>query len=210
MTAILTDPPLKALTGQTIRHYEANAQAFWEGTKDHDVSQNLAAFLGACKTGSSLDILDLGCGPGRDVRYFQSIGHRPVGLDGSAAFCQMAAQLTGCPIWQQDFLDLDLPAQAFDGIYANASLFHVPRQRLPDVLATLHQALRPDGVLFTSNPRGHGEQVHGQRYGHYMELADSAAFLNAARFGIVEHYYRPQGLPCNQQPWLAIVSRRLG
>ncbi len=199
---------LTEITQQTIAHYEAYAQSFWEGTKDHDVSQNIAAFLGACKNDKPLDILDFGCGPGRDVLHFKSLGHRPVGLDGSAAFCQMAAELTGCPVLWQNFLELDLPTQAFDGIYANASLFHVPRQHLPDVLKKLHRSLRSEGILFTSNPRGNQEAVQGQRYGNYMEMETSERFLAAANFEVLHHYYRPHGLPCNQQPWLAIVSKR--
>lgn len=208
MSEPLTPGYLYEITQQTIAHYENHAQSFWEGTKDHDVSQNIAAFLAACRPDKALDILDLGCGPGRDVLHFKSIGHRPVGLDGSAAFCRMAAELTGCPVLWQNFLELDLPEQAFDGIYANASLFHVPRQHLPDVLGRLHRALRSDGILFTSNPRGHEEAVNGQRYGNYMELEASARFFAAAHFEILHHYYRPQDLPCDQQPWLAIVSQR--
>ncbi|MDD5275123.1 MAG: class I SAM-dependent methyltransferase [Methylovulum sp.] len=203
-------PPidLNEITQQTIAHYEHHAQSFWEGTKDHDVSQNIGAFLGACQPDKVLDILDFGCGPGRDLLHFKSVGHRPVGLDGSAAFCQMAAELTGCPVLRQNFLALDLPAQAFDGIYANASLFHVPRQHLPAVLDRLHRALRPEGILFTSNPRGNGETVQGRRYGNYMELESSARFLAAANFEMLRHYYRPEGLPRGQQLWLAIVSKR--
>jgi len=209
MTSVETGQ-LNELARQTIEHYDLHAVSFWEGTKDHDVSQNTAAFLAALPENRPLDILDFGCGPGRDVRYFKSLGHRPVGLDGSAAFCEMAARLTGCPVWRQDFLELDLPEQAFDGIFANASLFHVPRLHLPTVLNKLRRALRNEGILFTSNPRGHGEARNGRRYGNYMELEDSASFLTAADFQILHHYYRPQGLPCEQQPWLAIVCRRVG
>ncbi|MGZ8191396.1 MAG: class I SAM-dependent methyltransferase [Methylococcaceae bacterium] len=203
-------PPvnLNDIMQQTIAHYDSHAQSFWEGTKDHDVSQNIAAFLGACQQDKVLDILDFGCGPGRDMLHFKSVGHRPVGLDGSAAFCQMAAGLTDCPVLWQNFLELELPEQAFDGIYANASLFHVPRQHLPDVLDSLYRALRSEGILFTSNPRGNGEAIQGQRYGNYMELETSTRFLAAANFEILHHYYRPEGLPRHQQPWLAIVSKR--
>ncbi len=206
----MPNPPinLNEITQQTIAHYDGHAQSFWEWTKNHDVSQNIAAFLGACQPDKVLDILDFGCGPGRDVLHFKALGHRPVGLDGSAAFCQMAVGLTGCPVLWQDFLELDLPGQAFDGIYANASLFHVPRQHLLEVLGKLHRALRNGGILFTSNPRGDGETVQGLRYGNYMELETSERFLAAANFEILHHYYRPEGLPREQQPWLAIVSKR--
>jgi SAM-dependent methyltransferase len=191
----------------TLGYYDANAESFWEGTKDHDVTQNLEAFLSACIQGKSLDILDFGCGPGRDVTYFKASGHLPTGLDGSEEFCRFARQYTDCPILQQSFLNLELPEETFDGIFANASLFHIPSQELPRVLRELHGALRPGGILFSSNPRGNGEGWQGQRYGHYMELESSRSYLETAGFEIVHHYYRPSGKPREEQPWLAIVSR---
>ncbi len=193
----------------TLGHYDDNADAFWRGTKDHDVAQNYAAFLAPFAADRKLDILDFGCGPGRDVHYFKSLGHRPIGLDGSAEFCHMARQYTGCQILHQRFLSLELQAQAFDGVFANASLFHVPSQELPRVLNELHAALKPGGILFSSNPRGDAEGWSGQRYGHYMQLETSKTFLEQTGFQILQHYYRPVGQPREQQPWLAIVSKKL-
>ena len=119
----------------------------------------------------------------------------------------MARLHTACPILEQSFLDLNLPRQAFDGIFANASLFHVPSEALPRVLTELKDALRPGGILFSSNPRGNSEGWFGQRYGHYMELEASKSYLEQAGFEVLRHYYRPLGKPIDQQPWLAIVSR---
>ena len=192
----------------TIAHYEDNAESFRVGTKDHDVSQNVAALLGALPKEKTLDILDFGCGPGRDMCVFKSLGHRPVGLDGSKEFCKMAQQLSDCPTLNQQFLKLELKDNNYDGIFANASLFHVPSQELPRVLRELHSALRKDGILFSSNPRGNAEGWQGQRYGHYMEIEASETFLKQSGFRIIEHYYRPSGKPREQQPWLAIVSQR--
>ncbi|MGR9046545.1 MAG: methyltransferase domain-containing protein, partial [Gammaproteobacteria bacterium] len=186
----------------TLDHYQQNAEVFWLGTKDHDVSQNYAAFLAPFPMGKKLDILDFGCGPGRDLNYFRSLGHQPVGLDGSAEFCRMARKHSGCKVLEQNFLSLRLPRQSFDGVFANASLFHVPSQELPRVLSELHAALRPGGILFTSNPRGDGEGWSGKRYGHYMQLQTSAAFLEQAGFELMEHYYRPAGKPRHEQSWL--------
>ena len=190
----------------TVSHYDQHAEAFWNGTKDHDVIQNYEAFLAPFPKDKKLDILDLGCGPGRDVRYFQSLGHRPVGLDGSAVFCDMARSYTGCEILQQKFLSLELPKQAYDGIFANASLFHVPSQELPRVLDDLYASLRPDGILFLSNPRGNNEGWSGQRYGHYMQFDSSKLFMEVAGFKVIDYYYRPIGKPKHEQPWLAIVA----
>ena len=198
---------LDQIEASTLDHYDDRADIFWEGTKDHDVSQNYDAFLAPFPEGKTLDILDFGCGPGRDVKYFSSLGHRAVGLDGSAEFCQMVRDYTGCPVLHQKFLSLDLPENGFDGIFANASLFHVPSQELPRVLKELHSALRPGGVLFSSNPRGNDEGYYDRRFGHYMELDISRKYLEAAGFELIHHYYRPAGRPIEEQPWLAIVSR---
>src|SRR5207302_340241 len=93
----------------------------------------------------------------RRARYTSVVTKR-LGPDGSAQFVAMARAATGCEVLHQDFLALDLPAERFHGVFANASLFHVPSQELARVLAELHDALRPRGVLFSSNPRGRGDE----------------------------------------------------
>ncbi len=193
----------------TLEHYNQRAAAFWEGTRTHDVSQNVAALLKYLGTDAPSTILDLGCGPGRDLKTFAELGHTAVGLDGSAEFVQMARDYAKCEVWQQDFLQLDLPTQHFDGVYANASLFHVPSQELPRVLLQLHASLKAGGVLFTSNPRGQNQEGwNAGRYGAYHELDAWRQFMAAAGFVELEHYYRPPGLPREQQPWLASVWRK--
>lgn len=199
---------IQELTAITLKHYDTSARGFWEGTKDHDVTQNYAAFLGAMPSRTGLKILDFGSGPGRDTLYFKNAGHLPTALDGSAAFCEMAATLSGCPVLHQNFVELNLPAEYFDGIFANASLFHVPSQELPRVLGELRAALVPQGVLFSSNPRGDAEGWSGDRFGNYMEWDVYEKILRQAGFTALHHYYRPSGLPCSQQPWLAVVARR--
>ncbi|MGE0653652.1 MAG: class I SAM-dependent methyltransferase, partial [Alphaproteobacteria bacterium] len=112
-------------------------------------------------------------------------------------------------VLHQDFLDLDLPDGHFDGVFGNASLFHVPRQALPRVLAKLAAALKPRGVLFASNPRGNNEEgMNGSRYGCYYDLESWRGLVTAAGFTEIDHYYRPAGLPRDQQPWLATVWRK--
>lgn len=202
---------LAQISRSTIGHYDACAEDFWEGTRDHDVSQNLEALLRALDAPNPLDLLDFGCGPGRDLVALRDRGHRPTGLDGSARFCEMARRESGCLVLHQDFLDLDLPLAAFDGVFANASLFHVPSQHLPVVLAQLWAALRPGGVLFSSVPRGDGvEGWNGARYGTYLQLPAWRSLLEDAGFVYLHHYYRPPGLPRAQQPWLASTWRRPG
>ena len=198
-----------AISRLTLAHYARNAQGFREGTRDHDVSQNIAALLRHIQAEAPFALLDFGCGPGRDLRTFKALGHAPVGLDGTARFVEMARADSGCEVWQQDFLALDLPPERFDGVFANASLFHVPRADLPRVLRQLHATLRPGGVLFASNPRGDNrEGWSGERYGAWHDWERWRDYLTAAGFTELEHYYRPEGLPRDQQPWLASVWRR--
>ena len=200
---------LDGIARRTLAHYERNAQGFFAGTIDHDVSQNVAALLGAIEGPAPFTLLDLGCGPGRDLNTFSALGHRAIGLDGAAEFVAMAREHSGCEVWHQDFLHLALPPGTFDGVFANASLFHVPSAALPGVLAALHGALKPGGVLFSSNPRGHNEEGwNGPRYGSYYDYPTWERYLVAAGFIPLEHYYRPPGLPRAQQPWLASLWRK--
>jgi len=197
------------ITAKTLAHYNQRAGDFWEGTRGHDVSQNIAALLDAIEGKPPFAILDFGCGPGRDLKTFSDMGHRPVGLEGAAQFAAMARAYSGCEVWEQDFLKLDLPPLRFDGIFANAALFHVPGRELPRVLKELYAALKPRGVLFSSNPRGQNEEGWNRgRYGAYHDLAAWQGFLSAAGFTELSHYYRPPGLPREQQLWLASVWRK--
>ena len=200
---------LEEITRVTLSHYERGAEGFWEGTRDHDVSQNIEALLDALEGRGPHRIRDGGGGPGRDLAERRRRGHDPLGLDGAAAFCAMARAHAGCEVWRQDFLALSLPPARFDGVFANASLFHVPAQALPRVLRALHAALVPGGALFSSNPRGGNvEGWSGDRYGSYHDLAGWARHMETAGFAAIGHYYRPPGRPRAQQPWLASTWRR--
>jgi SAM-dependent methyltransferase len=205
----LDQQQLATITDTTLDHYNQRAADFWQGTRSHDVRQNIDSLLKHIHGAAPFAILDFGCGPGRDLKAFVDLGHAPVGLDGAQEFARMARAYAGCEVWQQDFLKLDLPAERFDGVFANASLFHVPAQELPRVLKQLHATLKPGGVLFSSNPRGQNQEGWSAgRYGHYHELDDWRRFMCDAGFNEIEHYYRPPGLPRAQQPWLASVWRK--
>ncbi|WP_191983472.1 class I SAM-dependent methyltransferase [Pseudomonas aeruginosa] len=163
-----------AITTATLADYQRNAEGFREGTRGHDVSQNVEALLRHIDGPPPYRILDFGCGPGRDLATFRRLGHQPVGLEGTPRFVEMARADSGCEVWQQNFL-----------------------------------ALRPGGVLFSSNPRGDNrEGWNGQRYGAYHDYPAWKRLLEEAGFVELEHYYRPPGLPREQQPWLASVWRR--
>jgi SAM-dependent methyltransferase len=110
---------LKEISGLTLEHYNRNAENFREGTRDHDVSQNIEALLRAIEGDPPFAILDFGCGPGRDLKTFTALGHIAVGLEGASRLAAMARADTGREVWEQEFLNLDLPDRRFDGVFAN-------------------------------------------------------------------------------------------
>lgn len=200
---------LDSIAAGTLASYNARAKDFWEGTRDHDVRQNIEALLSSIGSTPPLDILDLGCGPGRDLKVFSALGHHAIGVDGVDAFIAHAREWSGCEVWKQDLLRLELPAERFDGIFANAVLFHVPTVELRRVLGELWAALKPGGVLFASNPHGTNEEGWRRgRYGAFLDLPTWTGYATAAGFAAIDHYYRPPGLPRDQQPWLATVWRK--
>jgi SAM-dependent methyltransferase len=201
---------LKKISDVTLDHYDRRAEDFWAGTKDHDVNQNINALLEHIEAQPPFTILDFGCGPGRDLKTFADLDHTVIGLEGAECFVQMARE-RGYQVWKQNFLELELPDNQFDGIFANAALFHVPSQELPRVLLELRAALKPGGVLFSSNPRGNNEENWNRgRYGAYHDFETWRSFMLDAGFLELNHYYRPAGLPREQQPWLATLWRRRG
>ncbi len=205
----LNPQDLRQIADGTLEHYNQRAEDFWAGTRDHDVRHNIDALLHYIAGGPPFAILDLGCGPGRDLKVFADLGHEAIGLEGVVRFAEMARAHSGCEVWQQDFLKLELPPERFDGVFANAALFHVPNQELPRVLRELHATLKPGGVLFSSNPRGDNTEGWNRgRYGAYHDLDTCRQLVGAAGFVELTHYYRPAGLPREQQPWLASVWRR--
>jgi SAM-dependent methyltransferase len=200
---------LERIAQQTLAHYTARAAEFWAGTRDYDVSQNIDALLSRIHGNPPFTILDLGCGPGRDLKTFAALGHEAIGVEGAAVFAAQARQYSGCDVWEQDLLRLALPAARFDGVFANAVLFHVPTQELPRVLGELRATLKPGGVLFSSNPHGNNDEGWRRgRYGAFLDHPTWNRYVIDAGFVELDHYYRPPGVPRDQQPWLATVYRR--
>src|SRR3981189_3555626 len=98
---------LDDISARTLDHYNRNAEDFWKGTRDHDVSRNIAALLGHIEGAPPFAILDLGCGPGRDLKAFTGLGHVAIGLEGSERFAAMAREYSGCGVGQKDLFALN-------------------------------------------------------------------------------------------------------
>jgi SAM-dependent methyltransferase len=143
-------------------YYDRHAQAYFERTRDLDLSHLYRPFLARLAPGAR--ILDAGCGPGRDLRAFTERGYDAVGFDASASMVRLAREHAGAEVHHLRFQDVGWRA-AFDGIWACASLLHVPAADLAEVLARLATALGPAGVLYLSFGLGSGErEANGRRF----------------------------------------------
>ena len=201
-----------AIAARTLSHYAANAQGFWEGTRDHDVSENVSALLSALNrpaplTRSSTSV----AGPVAILRPSARSGTQRWGSTVAPSSCTWRALIPAARCSSRVFFELVLPSSGFDAVFANASLFHVPRALLPRVLGELSDALVPEGVLFCSNPRAFDRDLEGwrgERYGTYLTIESWTEVISAAGFVLERRYLRPSGSKPSEQPWLAMVWRK--
>lgn len=143
-------------------YYDNNAAAFSEGTVNADVSSIREKFLSFLpETGI---ILDWGCGSGRDTKAFLQAGYRVVATDASSELCRLASEYTGVSVRNERFEDLK-ETSCFDGIWACASLLHVPKTQLASVFHIAANTLKPGGVMYVSFKYGNFE---GERNGRYF------------------------------------------
>ncbi len=143
-----------------VSYYQQNAADFFRETIDVDMAPLYGRFLSLIPAGGH--ILDAGCGSGRDARNFLDHGYRVTAFDASAELAALATGHSGLPVSVLRFQDIDW-TQAFDGIWACASLLHVPAADLSASLRRLEDALKPAGVLYTSFKYGQGEREYHRR-----------------------------------------------
>ncbi|HRW67863.1 MAG TPA: class I SAM-dependent methyltransferase [Candidatus Competibacter sp.] len=190
----------------SIAYYETYAQAFFEDTVALDLTPLYEPFLARIPAGGA--ILDAGCGSGRDARAFLERGYSVTAFDASPTLARLAATHTGLPVHVQRVQDLD-QRRRFDGIWACASLLHVPSCELPDVLRRLAAALKPGGILYASFKYGQGERERGGRRFTDLDEAGLAALLQVAPyFTVLETWMTADRRPERAaERWLNSVLR---
>ena len=151
----------KKLMNKTLDYYDKNAVLFASGTADIEFSELQDTFLSELKDGAA--ILDFGCGSGRDTLYFLKKSYNVTALDGSAELCKIAGEKTGIPVMQMDFNDFD-EHDKYDGIWACASILHLPKQELKNVLLHMEKALHKGGVIYTSFKYGDFSGMRNERF----------------------------------------------
>ena len=131
------------------------------GTEYTDFSQIQKEFLNILPPGAH--ILDFGCGSGRDTKYFLEQGYKVDAIDGSFELCKLASAHTGIKVRQTFFQELQ-EIEKYEGIWACASILHMAKNELPDILQRMYNALKPDGIIYASFKYGEFEGVRNDRY----------------------------------------------
>lgn len=194
----------------TLAFYATEAAAYGARSDGIGVSKSLTAFLAELPKGAA--VLDLGCGAGRDTHALIEAGMAVTAVDGSPEMAREAERRLAMPVRVMLFEDLD-DVNAFDGIWANASLLHVPRSGLPDVLARVHRALRPNAILYASFKSGctDGRDKLG-RYYNYLNADEVSALLRAAgRWRSIDiSQGRGKGYDGTETGWVQALARKSG
>jgi len=146
---------------QSVAFYNAHAQQFIDETLHVDMSALYDAFLPHLP--ENAHILDAGCGSGRDCREFLAYGYRVTAFDASEKWADLASKAISHPVAVRTFNQVS-EFHAYDGVWACASVLHLPPQQIPQVLAQLWQALKPGGVLYVSFKRGEEQYEHKGRH----------------------------------------------
>ena len=189
---------------QTLNYYAENAADFAAGTVNVDFSATQERFLNKLQTGAA--ILDLGCGSGRDTKAFLERGYRVTASDGSPELCKSASAYTGIPVRQMLFNELD-DVKAYDGIWACASLLHVPSTELPDIFRRMITALKPGGTIYTSFKYGTFEgERNGRRFTDYTEETFSAFIKQFPELTIEDQWISADIRPGrSNEKWLNVI-----
>ena len=145
----------------TTEYYKRNARAYYDQTVNLDISNRYSPFLKLLPANGK--ILDAGCGSGRDSLFFKRQGYDVVSFDISKELVDLASRLIGQNVLNMSFGDLDFENE-FHGIWANASLLHIPQEEMDDVLEKLSRALKNNGVLYASFKYGDTERTDGDRF----------------------------------------------
>lgn len=147
---------------KTLKYYNKNAQSFASGTVSVKFTEVQDKFLE--KLNPDAYILDFGCGAGRDTKYFLSRGYQVDAIDGSEQLCRIASEYTGIKVRQMLFQELD-EKEKYDGIWACASILHLPKKQLREVLENMYAALKSEGWIYISFKYG---EFEGERNGRYF------------------------------------------
>jgi len=145
------------VVAKTIKTYEELAEDYHKTHFDINEIKNIADFFIQNLKGQK--ILDIGCGPGRDAKYFSEHNLEVTGIDLTSNFIKMASQnVPNAKFIQMDMRNLDFPENTFDGIWSCASFLHVPKDEAKNTLLGFRKILKPTGLIYLSVKQGNEEK----------------------------------------------------
>ncbi len=190
----------------TMDYYNTNANEYSALTMNSDMSQSRQRFLSYLPSGAR--ILDAGCGSGRDAKAFMEHGYMVTALDGSVAMCQVAEKFIGQPVLHMDFEQIEFEEE-FQGIWACASLLHVPKADMERILNKLRQALVPDGVIYASFKYGEGERTVDGRFFNYYDDNSLSVQFESCGFYVIETFVTEDVRDGRTgEMWVNIIGRK--
>ncbi len=195
------------MNNKTLDYYNQNVEDFINRTVDADMHYCQDIFIELLEPNAY--ILDAGCGSGRDSLYFLEQGFKVCAIDGSEEMCKAASDYIGKPVECLKFQDISYE-ETFDGVWACASLLHVPKQELPDVLRKFYRALKPGGVMYASFKYGYKEEERlGRFFSDYHLEEIENVFTKNAGFELVEGFETEDVRPdYADKPWVNVIVRK--
>lgn len=192
---------------KTISYYNKNAKEFAERTVNTDMDFCHSKFTALLQNGDY--ILDAGCGSGRDSKFFLEQGFNVQAIDASVEMCQLAAEYTGIPVKCMRFDEMEFDSQ-FDGIWASASLLHIEKSSLPDILYKFNRALKQGGIMYASFKYGDKEEERlGRFFSDYHIEELEGIFLKDGLFELEESFETEDTRPdYKNKPWVDIIVRK--
>ena len=192
---------------KTIDYYNQYADEFTQATLSVDMENLYRPFLAELPEGAY--ILDVGCGSGRDILAFKNKGYQVDAIDYSEELVKKASRLTGIPIKLKSFYEVD-DYEAYDGIWACASLLHCERNHLKEVIGKLVSALKPNGVLYMSFKYGNGDrEKDGRQFTDLDEVQAKALLEQFDNVQQIQQWITVDKRPDRQEKWLNLLLRKL-
>lgn len=191
----------------TLNYYNEQAQSFIDDTSAVDFSEVRGQFLAFLAPGDL--ILDFGSGSGRDAKAFMEMGYRVEATDGSEEICRLASEQLGIPVRRLLFNELD-EKDKYEGIWACASILHVPKAELPEIFIKMRDALKMQGIIYSSFKYGAFEGERGGRYFSdfteetLKELVDKAGGFSIEKMWITKDVREGR----ESEKWLNIILRK--
>lgn len=193
---------------ETLEYYNKNALDFYYNTKDADMQTLYDFFLKYLDKGAK--ILDLGCGSGRDTKYFLDKGYDVIALDASIEMVKLSSKLTGRKTVHKTFNELDYDNE-LDGIWACASLLHISRKEIDNILYKISRALKPNGVLYASFKYGDKEEFRNGRFFNFYEEESFGELIDKhPYFEVIETLITKdvrQGR--EDEKWFSVILRKI-